>query len=93
MKKYLMILTLFGLTACTTPQPYVDAYSGIANGHALRRSTADKVAICFDDTDMKTLQQMADTECAKTSRKAIYDSTAPFSCSLTTPSTVYFNCR
>ena len=93
MIKYIVLLMWLGLMGCSTAKPYIDAYSGVAGGRALRRSTPDRVAICFDETDMDTLQQMADTECTKTSRKAVYDTTVPFSCSLITPSTAYFDCK
>lgn len=93
MIKYIVLLMCFGLMGCSAVQPYVDTHSGVAGGRALRRSTPDRVAICFDEADMDTLQQMADTECTKTSRKAVYDTTVPFSCSLITPSTAYFDCK
>ena len=91
--KYIAIIMCLGLMGCTVAEPYVDAYSGVAGGRSLRRSTPDKVAICFDETDMDTLQEMANKECTKTSRKAVFDKTTPFSCSLITPSTAYFDCK
>lgn len=93
MIKYIVLLMCLGLMGCSAVQPYVDTHSGVADGRALRRSTPDRVAICFDEADMDTLQQIADTECAKTSRKAVYDTTVSFSCSLITPSTAYFDCK
>jgi hypothetical protein len=91
--KYTAILMCLGLIGCTTASPYIDTHSGVAGGRSLSRSTPDKVAICFDETDMDILQEMANKECAKTSRKAIFDKIVPFSCSLTTPSTAYFDCK
>lgn len=91
--KYTAILMCLGLIGCTTTSPYVDAYSGVAGGRSLRRSTPDKVAICFDKAEQNVLQKMANEECAKTSRKAVFDKTVSFSCSLTTPSTAYFDCK
>ena len=91
MTKHTILFLFLGLMGCTATEPYVDAYSGVAGGRSLRRSTPDKVAICFDKTDRDTLQEMANKECAKTSRKAIFDKTTPFSCSLITPSTAYFD--
>lgn len=93
MKKYVILFFMSGLTGCFAHPPYVDTYSGRADGASLRRSTTDKVAICFDETDQETLQKMANDECAKTSRQAVYETTVPFSCSLITPSTAYFNCK
>lgn len=93
MTKYLTFVMVLGLVGCSVIPPYVDTYSGEADGHSLRRSTPDKVAICFDKADQKTLQKMATAECAKTSRKAVYDTTVPFSCSLITPNTAYFDCK
>ena len=91
--KYTAILMCLGLMGCSAVHPYVDTHSGVAGGRSLRRSTPDKVAICFNETDMDILQEMANKECAKTSRKAIFDKIVPFSCSLTTPSTAYFDCK
>ena len=93
MKKYIMLLFISGLMACSAKIPYVDTYSGRADGSSVRRSSTVRVAICFDTADMDTLQSLADKECAKTSKTAVYDKTVLFSCSLTTPSTAYFDCR
>ncbi|MBR5130845.1 MAG: hypothetical protein IKV03_06455 [Alphaproteobacteria bacterium] len=92
--KYIILFLCFGLISCSNTLPYVDSYSGIAGGPSLQRSTPNKVAICFNKNhnDMQTLQTLANTECAKTSKKAKLDRIAPFSCSLITPSTAYFDC-
>lgn len=91
--KYITLFLFLGLMGCAIATPYIDTYSGIADKQSVRRSTPDRVAICFNEADTTTLQKMADIECAKTSRKAVYDTTVSFSCSLTTPSTAYFDCK
>lgn len=94
MKKYIVLSVLLYVTACASFAPFVDTYSGVGNKE-VRRSTPNHVAICFNhkNSDEKSLQQLADEECAKTNRRAVYKSTVDWSCSLTAPSTIYFDCK
>lgn len=95
MNRYvILILSALSMVGCSYPRPFIDSYSGV-NNQEVYRSSADRVVVCYNERvwGMDTLQALADAECARTKRRAVYDTTTPWSCSLTAPSSAYFNCQ
>ncbi|MBR4927450.1 MAG: hypothetical protein IKY98_03895 [Alphaproteobacteria bacterium] len=92
MKKGLFVL-LFLVVGCQISEPFVDSYSGLVRD-GMGRSNTNQVAVCFDkDTPRSKLDEIAEAECQKTSRHAVYLDTTPFTCSLTAPSTIFYQCK
>ncbi len=92
MKKSVFVF-LFMIAGCQISEPFVDSYSGLVPD-GMGRSNANRIAICFEaQTPRSRLDKMAETECQKTSRHAVYLDTKPFTCSLTAPATIFYQCR
>ena len=92
MKKGLFCL-LFVLAGCQISEPFVDSYSGLVRD-GMGRSNTKQVVICFDkETSRSQLDEMAEVECQKTSRHAVYLTTSSFTCSLTAPASIYYRCQ
>lgn len=92
MKKSLLII-LFFVAGCQVSEPFVDSYSGLVRD-GVGRSNTNRIAICFDSkTPRAQLDKMAEAECKKTSRHAVYLDAKPFTCSLTAPTTIFYQCE
>ena len=94
MKKYILFLGLF-LSACGQIGPFVDAHREAGQVQLRGQSTPDKPAICYNPiwSDKKMVEQLAEEECQKTNRHAVYDNTSWFSCCLMNPSTAFYKCE
>lgn len=94
MKKAFIILVLF-LSACGQFGPYVDSHREAGQVQLRGQSTLDKVAVCYNPlwSDKKQVEELAKSECQKTSRHPIYADTKWFSCSLLNPSTAFYDCK
>lgn len=81
------------LSACGT-QPFVDGRREAGQTTPVGISTADRVAICYSSqsTTPATLIAMAQTECAKTNRAAVFDGQDTLRCALLAPTRVFFKC-
>ena len=94
MKKWVLSLFLF-LPACGQFAPFVDAHREAGQVELVGQSTPDRVAVCYNPfwSDKNGVKQLADQECAKTKRRAVYEETHWFSCRLVNPSTAFYNCK
>ena len=94
MKKLILFLGLF-LSACGQVEPFVDAHREAGQVQLRGQSTPDKPAICYNPlwSNKKQVEQLAEEECQKTNRHAIYDNTSWFSCCLMNPSTAFYKCE
>ena len=94
MKKSILGLVLF-LCGCGQFAPFVDAHREAGQVELVGQSTPDKVAVCYNPfwSDENEVKALADQECAKTKRHAVYEDTYWFSCRLLNPSTAFYNCK
>lgn len=83
---------MLALTACASP--YLDSRREAGQKQPVGASTPDMIAICF--APAKTARQqvlaLAQPECAKTGRAAVYDHEDPWSCTLLTPTRAFYRC-
>lgn len=85
-------LLFAALAACASP--YVDSRREAGQKLPVGMSTPDVVAICFApaQTSRQQALALAQPECAKTGRVAIFDHEDPWSCTLLTPTRAFFRC-
>ena len=94
MHKFLYIFCglVFGvvLNACT---PYIDARREAGQVNPVGQSHAPNIAICYNPifSDKSELEATALTECAP--KKAVYQDTVYFNCSLFYPNTAFYKCK
>lgn len=92
MRSLTCVCVVLMLGGCCLSKPFVDDYSGsIFNKQS--HSLKDGVQICFYQATPEELQEMADRECQKINRHAIYEKTTDFSCSVIAPSKAFFKCQ
>ncbi len=74
--------------------PFIDRRREAGKMEYVGESTLDKVAICYNSltTSPKSIKKLANKECAKTKRVAIFSYQDEFSCSILMPTRAYFNC-
>ena len=94
MKKSIFGLVLL-VSACGQFSPFIDAHREAGQVELVGQSKPDRVAVCYNPiwSDKKFIKELADRECAKTKRKAVYDDTKWFSCCLVNPTTAFYNCQ
>ena len=80
----------FALNACT---PYVDARRQAGQIDTVGQSHAPNIAICYNPifVNKDELDTLALTECAP--KKATYQDTAYFNCTLFYPNTAFYLCK
>ena len=80
------------LSGCASP--YVDSRREAGQQKPVGASTPDMVAICFAPakTPRTAVLAMAQPECAKTGRVAVYEREDPWSCTLRTPTRAFYRC-
>ena len=95
MKKIFVILLGTFLLACEQTAPFVDMHRSAGEVKMRGQSTPDRPAICYNPlwSDQKLVEQLAEDECKKTDRHAVYSDTSWFSCCLIIPSTAFYKCE
>jgi hypothetical protein len=85
-----MTLMLWGCASA----PFVDGRREAGQTTPVGASTPDRVAICYSSrgTTPRDVTQLAQTECAKTNRTAVFDGQDEFRCALLTPTRAFFKC-
>ena len=96
MKKLIMLVVLScGVAACSPIKPFVDARREAGQAGMVGQSTPDHVAVCYNKymTTKEEIEALAEKECQKIGRHAVYDTTVRFSCCFITPTTAFYYCR
>lgn len=89
-----LILTLtFVLGACGTA-PYVDSRREAGQREPVGPSTPDLVAICYSSQSAtpEEIYKLAESECAKTGRVPQLADQVDWSCTLFTPTRIFYRC-
>ena len=94
MKNWLIGCMLI-LSACSQVAPFVDAHREAGQVQLVGQSTPDKPAVCYNPfwSNKTKVKELAEKECQKTNRKAVYEDTDWFSCCLINPSTAFYKCE
>lgn len=94
MKKSILVLAFF-LSACGQFSPFVDARREAGQVQLVGQSTPDKIAVCYNPIwlDEEQVKELANQECAKTNRTAVYDDSKWFSCCFVNPNTAFYDCQ
>lgn len=74
--------------------PFVDGRREAGQKEPVGASTPDRVAVCYSsrNTTPREVLALAQAECAKTHRAAVFDGQDVFRCALLTPTRVFFKC-
>lgn len=82
------------LSACTSVKPFVDSRREAGQRDMVGQSTTDVVAVCYNKffSDKSQTYDLAEADCQKSRRHAIYESYSSFSCSLIAPNTAFYRC-
>ena len=85
--------TVLALAGCAS-EPFVDGRREAGSTRTVGPSTADRVAICYNSrrTTPEMVWQLAESECAKTERVPRYDGQDALSCSIASPTRIFFRC-
>jgi hypothetical protein len=83
----------FALSGCASA-PFVDGRREAGQTTPVGVSTPDRVAICYSSrgTTPRAVMALAQTECAKTNRNAVFDAQDEFRCALLAPTRAFFKC-
>ncbi|NKB42905.1 MAG: hypothetical protein GKS03_01380 [Alphaproteobacteria bacterium] len=81
------------LTGCAS-EPFVDGRREAGSDRSVGRSGLNRVAICYNSrsTTPEAVRQLAESECTKTDRVPLYDGEDILSCSIASPTRVFFRC-
>lgn len=95
MKKIFIIFLGTFLLACEQVSPFVDSHREAGEVKLRGQSTPDKPAVCYNPiwSDKKVVEQLAEDECQKTDRHAVYEDTNWFSCCFVSPATAFYKCE
>ncbi len=83
----------FVLSGCASA-PFVDGRREAGQTTPVGPSTPDRVAICYSSrgTTPRAVMALAQAECAKTNRNAMFDTQDEMRCALLAPTRAFFKC-
>ncbi len=84
---------LFLLSGCSAFAPFVDARREAGQVQPVGSSTDDNPVICYGFADMEEVDRLAQNECAKTGRVAVFVRKENFNCSLLMPQKAIYRCE
>ena len=94
MKKWIIGCVLL-LSACGQVGPFVDTRREAGQVQTVGQSKPGRPAICYNPiwSSEEKIKELADQECQKINRKAVYEDTKWFSCCFINPSTAFYTCE
>jgi hypothetical protein len=96
MKKMACLFLILGcVVGCAETAPFVDSRREAGQVELVGQSRPDRVAICHHMWwhDEQTVVDLAEAECAKQNKKAVYDGKSYFNCRFITPTTSFYRCE
>ena len=95
MKNSLTFLLFIILTACSQFTPFEDMRREAGHVQPVGQSSNTSPIICYNPLwhDLKETEDLADTACARTNKKAIYLESKHFNCRLFNPSSAIYRCQ
>lgn len=89
---FLLTFCLFFM-GCRAFVPFVDARREAGQIAPIGSSTDDKPVICYSFQNRDEVERLAQNECAKTGRTAVFEQTENFSCALFAPRKAIYRCE
>ncbi len=83
-------VVLFG---CTVFDPFVDARREAGQAASVGSSSKDRPVICYGFAEPEEIDALAQNECAKTNRVAVFDYKEDFKCALFAPQKAVYRCE
>ena len=95
MKKTFFILMLVCLSSCSQFEPFEDMRREAGQIPTVGQSSNNRPAICYNPIwhSEEDIEKLAKEACARTNRKAVFDSKSYFSCRFVNPVTAFYRCR
>ncbi|OPZ78419.1 MAG: hypothetical protein BWY78_00592 [Alphaproteobacteria bacterium ADurb.Bin438] len=92
--KKLILISIFIISGCGITKPFIDSRREAGKSYLVGESNLDTVAVCYNSitTKKEELLEIANTECMKTNRKAVFKSQKILNCSFISPTKAYFDC-
>lgn len=84
---------LLFLSGCSAFAPFVDARREAGQVQPVGSSTDDNPVICYGVAEREEIERLAQNECAKTGRVAVFVRKENFSCSLFMPQKAVYRCE
>ncbi len=81
------------ISGCHAFSPFVDARREAGQIAPIGSSTDDRPVICYGFSAPKEIEKLAQNECAKTNRVAIFDHKETFKCALFAPQKAVYRCE
>ncbi len=93
-QKLFLITALLLLCSCGSVKPFVDSRREAGQRDTVGQSTTDVIAVCYNKfiSDKSQTYDLAEAECQKSRRHAVYERYSSFTCSLIAPNTAFYRC-
>lgn len=87
------IVLILGISGCASFAPFVDARREAGQVDPVGSSSDDNPVICYGFASQEEIDQLAQNECSKTNRKAVFVRKENFTCSLFMPQKAIYKCE
>ena len=82
------------ISACSQFEPFVDSRREAGQIQTVGSSMPDKPVICYGLVGERSdFDVLANNECAKRNKKAVFENTETFSCKIFTPQKAVYRCE
>ncbi len=95
MKKSLILIAVFLLSACSQFEPFEDMRREAGSVNPVGQSSNKQPVICYNPLwhNQEETLPLAQAACARTNKKAVYVEKHYFSCRLFNPATAIYKCE
>ncbi len=87
------MVVVIALSGCRAFDPFVDARREAGQVAPVGSSTVDSPVICYGFAEPEEVEKLAQNECAKTNRVAVFEQKENFKCALFAPQRAIYRCE
>ncbi len=89
-----ILCSVLMFSACSQFEPFVDSRREAGQVARIGSSTPDKPVVCYGLVGTQSdFDVLANDECAKKNKKAVFETTESFSCKIFTPQKAVYRCE
>ena len=95
MKQIFILFCFLFLMGCSQLKPFVDSRREAGQERPVGQSRPNNIAVCYNPiwSSQTDADELAEEECKKVKKKAVYTQTKWFSGYLATPATAFYTCK